>query len=75
MPAVPGAQERGALTSQGWTGAIDAAGDGLAQVLGEGRLSVLTAIALTMLSNQTQAALARCFPHELHGEALHFVTM
>jgi hypothetical protein len=44
-----------------WTRLVDAGGDGLAQVPGEGRSSLLTSIALTGLSKQGQAARASCF--------------
>ena len=40
---------------------MNATSDGLAQVPGEGRSSLLTCIALTGLSKQRQAALASCY--------------
>jgi hypothetical protein len=49
MPAVPGADEWGAEAGGGRDGVIDAAGDGLAQVAGEGqpRRQPLSPITLT----------------------------
>jgi hypothetical protein len=52
VPAFPGAHERGALAGQGWAGVINAPGNAFEQVSGESRPSLLTSIALTMLSNQ-----------------------